>query len=204
MTTPQDGFGNQPPTPPGQTQFPPQSPGTPVASYQQAGFGAGPFGTGTPPEFGPRAIAVIIDIVVSAAVGLPLVILIVAAIILGQTVNAALGVIFGLLSAAYFVAMIAFYIYIYIIAMGRDGQTPGKRQQGIRIIKADGQPLGNGGAFFRWLVATIMNNITGGIPIGSLWMLFDNEKRTLYDKALNYQAITVEKGAVWPLIQRNS
>ena len=199
MTSPQDGYGNQPPTPSGQP-LPPQPPGPGAAPYQHAPSGFGPFGTGIPPEFVPRALAVIIDAVLALCVSLPLIILIIAAIILGQTVSSVLGIVLGLAAAAVFVALMAFWIYIYIVVVGRDGQTPGKRMQGIRIVKVDGQPLGSGGAFLRWLIASLMNNVVG-IPLGSFWMLFDPEKRTLYDKVLNYQAITVEKGSLWPLIQ---
>lgn len=215
MTEPHGGSGD--PQPPGQAQpLPPQQPGfgapqyqqPPPGQYQQGPFnqhpqGPGPFGTGIPPTFGPRAIAVIIDAVIAFALSMPLFALILAAILLGEFVGAALGILLGLVSFVVFLGLVAFWVYIYIVAVGRDGQTPGKRQQGIRIVKVDGQPLGNGGAFIRWLIASLMNNIAG-VPLGSLWMLIDSEKRTLYDKVLNLQAITVAKGSVWPLVQRTS
>ena len=147
---------------------------------------------GQPAEFGPRLVAYLIDFLIVVAMFIPVVIVV---FVLGQisSVLAALGGI-----VLYLGAIVA-ALYMYIGGIGTTGQTPGKRMQGVQVVTDSGGMLGMGPAAIRYLVAAIFNGVVCGIPIGSLWMLFDADKKTLYDKVLNNQAVQVPSGGLLPI-----
>lgn len=168
---------------------------TPPSDFggQPEGFGGGaPQQVGTPAEFVPRLIARIIDIGIAIAMVIPVVIL--------TTIVGFVSDILGLLVALvlYPVLFLAF-AYIVVGGIALTGQSPGQRMQGVKVVTNDGQLLGFGGSLIRWLVGGVFNSVLCGLPIGSLWMLWDGEKKTLYDKVLNNQAVVVPKGAITPI-----
>lgn len=59
------------------------------------------------------------------------------------------------------------------------GATPGMMACGIRVVREDGQPLGLGTAFVRFLMV-----IVGAIPLflGWLWMFWDPKRQGWHDK----------------------
>jgi uncharacterized RDD family membrane protein YckC len=74
---------------------------------------------------------------------------------------------------------IAYFVYFH----GTTGQTPGNAALSIRVVgKDDGEPIGYGRAFVRWLVSLVSGVV---ILLGYLWMLWDGEKQTWHDKAAN-------------------
>jgi uncharacterized RDD family membrane protein YckC len=74
---------------------------------------------------------------------------------------------------------IGYFVYFH----GTTGQTPGNAALSIRVVgKDDGEPIGYGRAFVRWLVSLVSGFV---ILIGYLWMLWDSEKQTWHDKAAN-------------------
>lgn len=159
-------------------------------------FPAAPPPTGlpgaTPATFGQRLVAVLIDFGLVIAMFIPLVIVVA---ILGR-ISGVLGVLAALL--LYLVGFVV-ALYYYIGNIGSTGQTPGKRMQGVQVLNDDGTNLGLGGAAIRYIVSAIFNSIVCGLPVGSLWMLFDADDKTLYDKVLNNQAVQVEKGELLPI-----
>ena len=158
-----------------QDQFPPAPPS--MGSL-------GPLAT-----FGQRAIAVIIDALVMFAMIIPVIIIF---FILGAVSDALALIVGGLL----YLAMFAAAIWYYIGNVGKTGQTPGRRSQGIRVVSSNGSPVGVGGAFIRWILASILNTFC---YIGILWMLFDADKKTLYDKILDNQVVQVPSGEFMPI-----
>jgi uncharacterized RDD family membrane protein YckC len=75
-----------------------------------------------------------------------------------------------------FLIGIGYYTYFH----GSTGQTPGDAALSIRVVsKDDGNPIGYGRAFVRWLVSIISGAV---ILLGYLWMLWDSEKQTWHDK----------------------
>ena len=60
-----------------------------------------------------------------------------------------------------------------------NGQTPGKRVMGIRIVKADGTPFGLVPAILRY-VGYFVSAIV--LLIGFIWILFDKDKQGWHDK----------------------
>jgi uncharacterized RDD family membrane protein YckC len=74
---------------------------------------------------------------------------------------------------------IGYFVYFH----GTTGQTPGDAALSIRVVgKDDGEVIGYGRAFIRWLVSLISGLV---FLLGYLWMLWDSEKQTWHDKAAN-------------------
>jgi len=70
--------------------------------------------------------------------------------------------------------------YFTVLEGGVRGQTFGKSAMGIRVISlSDGQPIGYGRAFIRF-IGRIVSAVV--IYIGYLWMLWDRESQTWHDK----------------------
>ncbi len=68
------------------------------------------------------------------------------------------------------------WVYSYV---RYDGQSFGKRFVGLRVIRADGQPMNYQTALIRLLVYLISMLCAG---LGFLWMLWDENQRGLHDK----------------------
>lgn len=145
-----------------------------------------------PAEFGQRFVAWLIDVAVVFAMFIPAVIIV---FILGQ-ISGILAVLGGIVL---YLGALGAALYMYIGNIGATGQTPGKRMQGIQVVSDDGAMLGMGGAAIRYILSAVFNSVLCGLPVGSLWMLFDPEKKTLYDKLLNNQAIKVPAGDLLPI-----
>ena len=146
----------------------------------------------TPASFGQRLIAVLIDFGIVLAMFVPAVIVV---FIVGR-ISGILGALVGIVL---YLAVFGAALYMYIGNIGTTGQTPGKRMQGVQIVDDNGGILGMGDAAIRYIVSVIFNSIICGLPVGSLWMLFDAEKKTLYDKVLNDKAISVQPGELMPI-----
>lgn len=181
-TPPPPGFipppppGSNPPPPPGFSP-PPGSNPPPPAGYQAYQPGAASVGA-TPANFGQRAIAYLID------VALVIPILIVGGILFA--VSDVLGLIVMILGT------LAYVIYNLYYLQGTTGQSIGKKQQQIKLVRdSDGQPVGGGMAFLRYLLAGAISNFTCGIYglLDYLWPLWDNDKKRLTDKILKFAVV---------------
>lgn len=79
--------------------------------------------------------------------------------------------------------------YVVYFFGSERGQTPGYMATGIRVVSADGRgSIGYGRAVVRWLVSLVS---AWAILIGYLWMLWDREKQTWFDKASNSVVVPV-------------
>ena len=97
----------------------------------------------------------------------------------------------GMLAGAITLAVIGLIIVavLYVRALGRTGQTWGRKIAGVKVVKREtGLPLGTGKAFLRWLVAGI---VSGNCVLGYLWMLWDKDKQTWHDKIIGSIVIKV-------------
>lgn len=167
-------------------------------SYQgyqpQGGYGAPPSGWGTPPQgayagVGKRILAHIIDGFIIGLGAIPGFILMFVGIGLaastagssGQISNevgaGALGI-FMLAYGVIFLGVIGLWLYNCYL-LGRDGATFGKRFMKIKVLDAQGQPLGFGKAFLRELVKQALG---GFCFVLLLWPLWDEQKQGLQDK----------------------
>jgi uncharacterized RDD family membrane protein YckC len=70
---------------------------------------------------------------------------------------------------------------VYVIGFWQawNGQTPGKRVMGIRIVKADGSAFGLVPAILRY-VGYFVSGIV--LLLGYIWILFDKDKQGWHDK----------------------
>lgn len=89
-----------------------------------------------------------------------------------------------LLDGALMIVTLVFGWVIWALIVHKDGQTPGKRLMGMRIVRTDtGVAASWGYTFLReWIVKSFIGNITLGI--GYLWILWDKDRQTLYDKVM--------------------
>lgn len=89
----------------------------------------------------------------------------------------------GLLGGGIAVAVLGFLfvVIMYVRALGRTGQTWGRRIVGIKVIRVDnGDVPGVGRALGRQLFGNIISaNI---LYLGYLWMIWDKDRQTWHDK----------------------
>lgn len=85
---------------------------------------------------------------------------------------------FFLAYAVIFIGVIALWLYNCYL-LGRDGATIGKRMMKVKVLDAQGQPLGFGKAFLREIVKQALG---GFCFILLLWPLWDEQKQGLQDK----------------------
>lgn len=95
----------------------------------------------------------------------------------------AAGILLGVLGA-----IIVFVLYVR--ALGRTGQTWGRRIVGVKVVRRDtGQPLGLGRAIGRTLFAWAFSGQI--FYLGYLWMLWDSQKQTWHDKVVSSVVVRV-------------
>jgi uncharacterized RDD family membrane protein YckC len=180
--------------------YPPPGPqpGYPQPGYQQPGYpqpggfpppAAGPYGgggaavdvrSGLPlAEPGTRIGAWLIDVgIIFAGV-------IVALIF--SAISTALGLL------AYLV-VIALSIAVLILGEGGPlGQTPGKHLLGIKVVGPRPGPIGYGQAFIRY-IGRILDTIVCGLPIGYIWVFFDEQRRAWHDMVADTRVVMAPPG----------
>lgn len=146
----------------------------PIASSAVA---YGPTGSGSAAAPGARFVAFVIDSGILVA-GYILIFIIAA---IGSAFSETLAgviVIFGLLG------VVAFSLYNQIWLLGTTGQSIGKKQQGITVLRSDtGQPIGAFMAFIRPILQGVF-----AIPfyLDHWWILVDSGNRRLSDKVLGF------------------
>ena len=151
-----------------------------AGAVAQGGYGGASVGAGAPAEYGSRVVAVLIDGGIGVAV---FVVGLIVALILGA-ISDTLG---GLMLVVAYLAALAFGIWNSVIRQGQTGQSIGKSQQNIKLIAdATHQPVGAGMAFVRGLLGGIINN---ACLIDVLWPLWDQDKKRLSDKILNFSVV---------------
>jgi uncharacterized RDD family membrane protein YckC len=146
-------------------------------------------------SWGRRAIAQLVDGAIISAGALVLVLVLTA---LGFSADTDSGVVAFMLFAL--VAVLAFTIVALLYApwmMARtNGQTIGRQLTGIRVIRADGQPMTFGYAMLREvavkaLLVGVVSSLTFGLAwlLDILWPLWDEENRALHDFVVNTRTI---------------
>ncbi len=80
--------------------------------------------------------------------------------------------------------------FLYLRALGKTGQTWGRKIVGIKVIgETTGEPIGFGRALGRQAFASF---ISGQIfYLGYLWMLWDDKKQTWHDKVVGSIVVKV-------------
>jgi uncharacterized RDD family membrane protein YckC len=126
----------------------PQYGAPPPPGYgQQPGYGGGA-GYPPPADIGKRVIAAIIDWAIS--IGIYVVIGIIPAVVLAVIRLGVLSPLFWLVGLA------AGFLYKPYYEATKDGQTIGKKMQGIKVVKEDGSPCDWGAALIRQLLLWLL------------------------------------------------
>ena len=101
----------------------------------------------------------------------------------------------GFLLATLSITVIAF-LYAPALMARTNGQTFGRMAVGIRVVRANGQPITFGFAMLREVVVKallfgLIGGITGGIVhlLDALWPLWDEENRALHDFVVNTRVV---------------
>lgn len=156
----------------------PQPVGQPqdVGSYGGVGGAAA---VGGSVEFGPRAVAWLIDVVpffVASFIGYFLLLVGDAASILGLLIM---------------LGAVGFLVWNKGVRMGTTGQSIGKANQNIKLVNGNsGEPIGAGMGIVRLLLSFLFYWFCG-IPyiVDHLWPLWDADKQRLLDKILTTRVV---------------
>ncbi len=146
-----------------------------VPGSESAGL-AGSGGRNAAPN-GKRFVAFLVDAGIFVAIYIVGFIL----IAIMSSIADALGALFAVL---FFVAYLGYWIYNFIYLQGTTGQTIGKKQQGITLLRSDTfQPVGPLMSFVRGIVQGIFS-----IPcyLDHWWIFVDEDNRRLSDKVLTF------------------
>ena len=93
-----------------------------------------------------------------------------------------------LVAIAGYLGAFAFFFW-QLVVQGQTGQTIGKKQMGIKLLREqDGQVVGGGLSIGRYFV-----HIVDSLPLylGYLWPLWDAKKQTFADKILQTVVVKV-------------
>jgi len=137
---------------------------------------------GTPCNYGKRALAYIIDLLLTVVP--PALASIVGTILLFTGGLTVVGIVILVLCAIYLVVFPIFNL----IRQGTKGATFGKSQQKIALVKDDtGAPIGILFALLRSVIFWIFNSITAGIflIVDLLFPAFDKKRQRIIDKILS-------------------
>jgi uncharacterized RDD family membrane protein YckC len=205
-----------PPPPPGQGSTPPPPPGfgapPPPPGVVATAPGAPPYGYAAPPvggeraDFGVRLGGYLLDGLLYGLLGalfiVPGAILVGAAFRDCYTIEWSDGTTdfecpSGAFDATAFAGGIALIVvgfllvaFIYLRALGRTGQTWGRKIVGIKVIgETTGEPIGFGRALGRQLFASFISAQI--LYLGYLWMLWDDKKQTWHDKVVGSIVVKV-------------
>ncbi len=204
---PQDPFANPygPPPPTGQPAPPPygQQPPPYGQPYGQPAYGAPAYGAPGPvydyAHWGKRAGGYLLDSLFTLLASIPAYGLLFGGIAVGtqdmETYTDAQGVSrttgdwdtagtpLVVLGAVLFLVPLAFFVWNTCMRQGRTGYSLGKGIVGIRLVgEADGQPVGGGMSFVRYLLH-FLDSLA--CYLGWLWPLWDPKRQTFADKILN-------------------
>ncbi len=113
-----------------------------------------------------------------ADVGTRFIALIIDSILLG-IIGGVIGVILGRADTGGIFGFIIGVLYQWYFLTQQNGQTPGKKLVGIRVIKVNGEPLQFTDVLLRY-VGYFLNTLI--IFLGWIWALFDSNRQGWHDK----------------------
>jgi uncharacterized RDD family membrane protein YckC len=181
---------------PGYTTTPPPGAGGPPIAAQAPGAVAGRYRLA---GWWSRAGALIIDGLIVGIGGVLLAIAIMAPFSALWFADEEVGVVsfvIGVMLAVICVSIIAL-LYAPAMMARTNGKTWGRMAVGIRVVRANGQPMTFGFAMLREVaVKALLFGIAGSITFGLaqlvdyLWPLWDEENRALHDMIVDTRVIT--------------
>lgn len=148
---------------------------------------------GTPCNYGKRAIAYIIDLLLTVVP--PIVVGLLGLIVVFASTS--LGIVLFILSGIYVVV----FPIINLVRQGTKGATFGKSQQNIALVKDEtGAPIGILFAILRSAIFWIFNSFTAGIfsIVDLLFPAFDKKRQRIIDKILNTVVVDAPGASIIP------
>jgi len=145
---------------------------------------------------GSRGAAILVDLLVQSAISMALYMLLLGALLVAAVVDAVGG---GSSTAGFFVVAAIFVVALFVLTMGYNlvfeiiwnGQTPGKRVVGIRVIRENGYPIRPLDAVIRNVVR-IVDYLPFVYSVGVFTMLVNGRAKRLGDFAAG--TIVVHEG----------
>jgi uncharacterized RDD family membrane protein YckC len=180
---------------PGYTTTPPPGAGGPPVAATAPGAVAGRY---TLASWWSRAGALIVDGLIVGIGGLLLAIAITAPFSIGFFAGEDAGLVsifVGFLLAVVCVSIAALFYAPWLMAR-TNGKTLGRMATGIRVVRANGQPMTFGFAMLREVaVKALLFGIAGSLTFGIaqlldyLWPLWDEENRALHDFIVDTRSV---------------
>ena len=137
--------------------------------------------SGSPASYGSRVIAVILDALIGVGI-------VIAFGILGfilSFANEDIGAWTLIIGVG--IGAIVFPLWNSVVRQGQSGQTIGKSKQNIKLMSdKTGGPVGVGSAILRYLLGGLLTSIC---YLDVLWPLFDEQKKRLTDKILDFSVV---------------
>ncbi len=176
----------------GYTSPPPPGAGGPPPSGSPYGYAPGTFRLAS---WGRRVGALLIDaLIIGALAAILLVPLGIGAASVDS--DAGIGAVVGAAIVTLLLYLVIALIYAPVMMARTNGQTLGRMATGIRVVRANGQPMTFGFAALREVVVKgllvgIAGNVTFGLAffIDSLWPLWDEQNRALHDMVVNTRVV---------------
>ena len=145
-----------------------------------------------------RAAAQVIDGLIVGFGAVLLLVALTAPFSIGFFAGDTVGIVSLLVGAFIGVLCVTFVALLYAPAMmaRTNGKTVGRIVMGIRVVRANGQPVDFGYAMLREVVVKallggICASLTGGLSwlVDNLWPLWDEENRALHDFVVDSRVI---------------
>jgi uncharacterized RDD family membrane protein YckC len=144
-----------------------------------------------------RAIAVVIDVLIIAVAASALLVPLGIGLYNADSDRSFLGLVVAIIVTIVVMALVGL-VYAPVMLWKTNGKTVGRMATGIRLIKANGEPMDFTTAAIReiglkFLAVGILNAITVGLPwatlLDDLWPLWDEENRALHDFPVNTRTV---------------
>jgi uncharacterized RDD family membrane protein YckC len=187
--------GSETPTVPGYTTMPPPGAGGPPAPAGAPGAVAGRYVLS---GWWRRVGAQLVDGLIIGIGGVALALAIMAPFSIGFLADDSVGVaavLVGLLLAVVCVSIIAL-LYAPALMARTNGKTLGRMATGIRVVRANGEPMTFGFAMLREVAVKALlfgtaSSFTFGLAslLDVLWPLWDEENRALHDFIVNTRTV---------------
>jgi uncharacterized RDD family membrane protein YckC len=186
------GAGGQTTYPGGYTSPPPPGAGGPPPAGQPYGYAPGTFRLA---GWWRRVGATLIDaLIIGALAAVFLVPLGIGAASVDS--DAGVGALIGASIVTLLLYLVIAMIYAPVLMARTNGQTLGRMATGIRVVRANGQPMTFGFAALReiavkGLLVGIVGQVTFGLAglIDVLWPLWDEQNRALHDMVVNTRVV---------------
>lgn len=103
---------------------------------------------------------------------------------------------------AYLIAVVLELAYTALLHANR-GQTVGKMALGIRVVRQeDGGAISMGQAVLRAVIYPVLSGVCCFGFVDAIWLLFDDRKQCLHDKAVKTLVVSVNPSAPNPYASR--